>query len=142
VQVEYSPWSIDIEQNDILKTCEELGIAIVACTYFTDSLTIFIQFCSFCLLCAFLPDSPLGRGFLTGQFKSPEDFDASDYRKYNPRFQGEAFTKNLELVEALKKVAEKKGVSVTQLTLAWVMSQGSNIIPIPGTRKISVMYLI
>ncbi|KAI8614764.1 aldo/keto reductase [Chytriomyces sp. MP71] len=109
-QVEYSPWTTDIETNGIKDVCEELGIAIIAY-------------------------SPLGRGFLTGRFKSPADFEEGDYRKYNPRFQGEAFAKNLALVEALTKLAVKKGVSVTQLTLAWVMAQGPCVIPIPGTKK-------
>ncbi|KAJ3139087.1 hypothetical protein HK100_012004 [Physocladia obscura] len=109
-QVEYSPWTTDIESNGILDTCNELGIAIIAY-------------------------SPLGRGFLTGRFKSPEDFEVGDYRHGNPRFQGEAFTKNLAIVTALSDLAAKKGVSVTQLTLAWVIAQGPNIIPIPGTKK-------
>ncbi|KAJ3026589.1 UNVERIFIED_CONTAM: hypothetical protein HDU68_005407 [Siphonaria sp. JEL0065] len=110
-QVEYSPWTTDIETNGILATCNELGIAVIAY-------------------------SPLGRGFLTGRFKSPEDFDENDYRRFNPRFQGEAFTKNLEIVKALEAIAEKKGVSVSQLTLAWVIAQGPNVIPIPGTKSI------
>ncbi|KAJ3324045.1 hypothetical protein HDU76_013503 [Blyttiomyces sp. JEL0837] len=110
-QVEYSPWTLDIEQNGIFETCKELGIAII-------------------------PYSPLGRGFLTGSFKTPEDFPADDYRRYQPRFQGEAFYKNLELVEALKKVASSKGCTISQLTLAWVISQAPDmIIPIPGTTK-------
>ncbi|KAJ3408333.1 hypothetical protein HDV05_005046 [Chytridiales sp. JEL 0842] len=112
VQVEYSPWSLDIEQNDILKTCEELGIAVV-------------------------PYSPLGRGFLTGQIRSPSDFGPDDYRQYQPRFQRDAFYKNLALVDALKKLAEKKGITAAQLTLAWVKAQGVCMISIPGTKKIS-----
>jgi len=110
LQVEYSPWTTDIESNGVLETCKELGIAVVAY-------------------------SPLGRGFLTGQIKSPSDLDPSDWRRTNPRFQGEAFKKNLELVDALKRIAAQKSCAVGQLVLAWVMSQG--IIPIPGTRKIS-----
>ncbi|KAJ3335946.1 hypothetical protein HDU83_009765, partial [Entophlyctis luteolus] len=109
-QVEYSPWSTDIETNGILDTCNELGIAVIAY-------------------------SPLGRGFLTGRFKSADDFEARDYRKYDPRFQGENFQKNLDIVEALARLAEAKNVSVSQLTLAWVISQGPIIIPIPGTKK-------
>ncbi|KAJ3348725.1 hypothetical protein HDU83_001067 [Entophlyctis luteolus] len=109
-QVEYSPWSTDIETNGILDTCNELGIAVIAY-------------------------SPLGRGFLTGRFKSVDDFEAGDYRKYNPRFQGENFQKNLDIVEALARLAKAKNVSVSQLTLAWVISQGPIIIPIPGTKK-------
>ncbi|KAI8850391.1 auxin-induced protein PCNT115 [Chytridium lagenaria] len=112
VQVEYSPWTIDIETNGILDTCRELGIAIVAY-------------------------SPLGRGFLTGQYKSPDDFAADDYRKYNPRFVGENFKKNLALVDALENIAKAKGVTVTQLTLAWVAAQDPLIIAIPGTKKVT-----
>ncbi|KAI9327135.1 aldo/keto reductase [Zopfochytrium polystomum] len=113
LQVEYSPWTVDIEQNDILRTCEELGIAIVAY-------------------------SPLGRGFLTGQIKSIDDLAPTDYRRMNPRFEGENFAQNLKLVDELKAVAADKGVSATQLALAWVMRQSSKvaIVPIPGTRKI------
>ncbi|KAI9331880.1 aldo/keto reductase [Obelidium mucronatum] len=113
-QVEYSPWSTDIETNGILDTCNELGIAVIAY-------------------------SPLGRGFLTGRYKSPDDFEEGDYRRNNPRFQGDAFVKNLEIVKALEKLAEKKGVSVSQLTLAWVLKQGGEkgtVIPIPGTKSI------
>ncbi|KAJ3118728.1 hypothetical protein HDU96_009317 [Phlyctochytrium bullatum] len=112
VQLEYSPWSIDIEQNGILETCKELGIAVVAY-------------------------SPLGRGFLTGQFKSPDDFEEGDYRKFNPRFLGDNFKKNLAIVDALDAIAKKKGVTVTQLTLAWVSAQYEMMIPIPGTKKVS-----
>ncbi|KAI9312298.1 aldo/keto reductase [Zopfochytrium polystomum] len=113
VEIEYSPWTIDIEQNDVLKTCEELGIAIVAY-------------------------SPLGLGFLTGQIKSIDDLAADDYRRYTPRFQPENFAKNLKLVDELKRIASAKGVPATQLTLAWVARQSSkvSIIPIPGTRRI------
>ncbi|KAJ3069332.1 hypothetical protein HDU98_007619 [Podochytrium sp. JEL0797] len=110
-QVEYSPWTTEIEHNDILATCNELGIAVIAY-------------------------SPLGRGFLTGRFRSPEDFEEGDYRKGNPRFQGDAFAKNLEIVKALEKLAEDKKCSVAQLTLAWVMAQGPCVIPIPGTKSI------
>ncbi|KAJ3117913.1 hypothetical protein HK100_000717 [Physocladia obscura] len=110
-QVEYSPWTTDIESNGILDTCNELGIAVIAY-------------------------SPLGRGFLTGRYKTPEDFEANDWRRNNPRFQGDAFYKNLEIVTALSNLAAGKGVSPAQLTLAWVIAQGPNIIPIPGTSKI------
>ncbi|KAI9350654.1 putative oxidoreductase [Obelidium mucronatum] len=110
VQVEYSPWTTDIEHNGILSTCQELGITIVAF-------------------------SPLGRGFLTGQYKSVDDFDATDARRNMPRFQGDAFAQNLKLVEALQAIASRKGVTVAQLTLAWVVAQAPNVIPIPGTKK-------
>jgi len=111
-QVEYSPWSVDIELDDRLAVCKELGIAVVAY-------------------------SPLGRGFLTGEIKSPDDLPEGDWRRTNPRFQAEAFVKNLELVESLKALAVKKGVTVAQFTLAWVLAQSPIIIPIPGTRKVS-----
>jgi aryl-alcohol dehydrogenase-like predicted oxidoreductase len=109
-QVEYSPWTLDIETDGRLSVCKELGIAVVAY-------------------------SPLGRGFLTGAIKSPDDFAADDFRRHVPRFQGDAFQANLKLVDALSALAAKKGVSASQLTLAWVMAQGA--IPIPGTRKVS-----
>jgi len=113
-QVEYSLWTQDIETNDILKTCRELGIAIVAY-------------------------SPLGRGFLTGQIKKPEDLADDDWRKRNPRFQGENFNKNLELVEEINKLSQSKKVTASQIALAWVLSKGNDIIPIPGTRRISYL---
>ncbi|KAL2919988.1 hypothetical protein HK105_200054 [Polyrhizophydium stewartii] len=109
-QVEYSPWCLDIETDDRLATCRELGIAIIAY-------------------------SPLGRGFLTGAIKSPADFDPTDYRKFLPRFQPGAFEKNLELVREFEKIAAAKGVTVSQLCLAWVMAQGDDVIPIPGTKR-------
>ncbi|KAJ3106896.1 hypothetical protein HDU97_005383 [Phlyctochytrium planicorne] len=112
VQYEYSPWTIDIEENGVLDTCKELGIAIVAY-------------------------SPLGRGFLTGQIKSIDDFDKDDYRRRSPRFMGDNFEKNLALVEALKAVAAKKGVSAGQLALAWVAHQYEYMFAIPGTKKVS-----
>ncbi|KAJ3177865.1 hypothetical protein HK101_010187 [Irineochytrium annulatum] len=112
VQCEYSPWFVDIETNGIMDTCKELGIAIV-------------------------PYSPIGRGFLTGQIKSLDDMPANDYRRLLPRFQGDTFAKNLELVDALEKLAKRKGVTAAQLTLAWVASQGDMIISIPGTTKVS-----
>lgn len=113
VQIEYSPFSLDIEHEDIglLKTCRELGITI------------------FCY-------SPLGRGMLTGQIRSPDDFDDDDFRKYCPRFSKENFPKNLQLVDTLAALAKKKGCTVGQLTLAWILAQGQDFIPIPGTTKI------
>ncbi|KAH8547781.1 aldo/keto reductase [Umbelopsis sp. PMI_123] len=110
VQMEYSPWSLDIEKNDVLKTCRELGISIIAY-------------------------SPLGRGFLTGTLRSVDDLEATDYRRINPRFQGENFKKNLELADSIKAVAENKGVTSAQVTLAWLLAQGDDIFVIPGTRK-------
>ncbi|KAM3072528.1 hypothetical protein ACMFMG_009324 [Clarireedia jacksonii] len=114
VQIEYSPFAIDIEQNDVLKTCRELGVAVIAY-------------------------SPLGRGFLTGQYKSRDDFEEGDFRLYSPRFSEENFPKNLALVEKFKQIASKKGCTPGQLTLAWLMAQGDDIIPIPGTKKIKYL---
>jgi aryl-alcohol dehydrogenase-like predicted oxidoreductase len=110
VQSEYSLWSRDVE-GKVLDTCRELGIA-------------------------FIPYSPLGRGFLTGQFKSVEDFAPDDQRRSQPRFQGENFARNLELVNHIEAMAARKGCTAAQLALAWVLAQGPNIIPIPGTRRI------
>jgi len=109
-QIEFSPWTPDILNNGILDTCRELGITVVAY-------------------------SPLGRGFLTGQYKSPDDFEEGDFRKMNPRFQGEAFKENLKLVDELRDQAIKKNCSAGQLALAWVLAKGDDIIPIPGTKK-------
>jgi aryl-alcohol dehydrogenase-like predicted oxidoreductase len=79
--------------------------------------------------------SPLGRGFLTGAIKSPEDFEPDDYRRSNPRFQGENFARNLELVNKVKQLAKEAGVTSSQLALAWVLAQGEDIVPIPGTKR-------
>jgi len=110
LQSEYSLWSLDVE-TDIIPTCRELGISLVAY-------------------------SPLGRGFLTGQIKKFEDLAVDDWRRSNPRFQGENFSKNLELVHQLEQIAKKKGCTASQLALAWVMAQGDDIIPIPGTKRV------
>ncbi|HEY1015415.1 MAG TPA: aldo/keto reductase [Herpetosiphonaceae bacterium] len=109
VQTEYSLWSRDPE-GGVLAAIRELGIGFVAY-------------------------SPLGRGFLTGQISSFEDLDADDYRRYSPRFQGENFAKNLELVAKVRELAEAKGVTPGQLALAWVLAQGEDIVPIPGTKR-------
>jgi aryl-alcohol dehydrogenase-like predicted oxidoreductase len=109
LQTEYSLWSRDPEE-EILPTLRELGIGFVAY-------------------------SPLGRGFLTGQFKSFDDLEATDYRRYSPRFQGENFQKNLELVDRVNAIAEAKGITASQLALAWVLRQGEEIVPIPGTKR-------
>jgi len=108
LQSEYSLWTRDPE-DEVLPAIRELGIGFVAY-------------------------SPLGRGFLTGQLKSPDDFAADDYRRNSPRFQGDNFTKNLELVERVKSIAEMKGITPGQLALAWVLAQGDDIVPIPGTK--------
>lgn len=110
LQSEYSLWSRDQQDNGCLAACQRLGIA-------------------------FVPYSPLGRGFLTGALQSPDDFGADDYRRFSPRFQGENFTKNLQLVEQVKTLAAAKGVTAGQLALAWVLAQGDYIIPIPGTKR-------
>jgi len=109
LQSEYSLWTRDPE-DELLPTLRELGIGLVAY-------------------------SPLGRGFLTGQLKSPDDFADDDYRRSSPRFQGENFAKNLELVERIKEIAAHKGVATGQLALAWVLAQGDDIVPIPGTKR-------
>ena len=111
VQSEYSLWSRDYE-NDVIPLCAELGIA-------------------------FVPYSPLGRGFLTGEIKSVDDLAADDWRRQNPRFQGENFAANLRIVEEIKAMATAKGVTPAQIALGWVLAQGSHLIPIPGTRRIS-----
>jgi aryl-alcohol dehydrogenase-like predicted oxidoreductase len=108
LQTEYSLWTRDPEA-EILPTCRELGIGFVAY-------------------------SPLGRGFLTGRFQRFEDLPEDDYRRFSPRFQGENFQKNLDLVERIKDIAEEKGCTPSQLALAWVLSQGDDIVPIPGTK--------
>lgn len=110
VQSEYSLWTRDPEQNQVLATCRELGIA-------------------------FVPYSPLGRGFLTGALKSPDDFAEDDYRRFSPRFQGDNFAKNLQLVTQVEQLARDKGVKASQLALAWVLAQGDDIVPIPGTKR-------
>lgn len=109
VQVEYSPWALDIESKeiDLLRTCRELGVAVVAY-------------------------SPIGRGMLSGTLRSPDDLPEGDFRKFSPRFSKENFPKNLKLVDEIVKIAEAKGCTSTQLALAWLMAQGDDIIPIPG----------
>lgn len=109
LQSEYSLWTRDPEQG-VLATCRKLGIG-------------------------FVPYSPLGRGFLTGTITRPEQFPEDDYRRMNPRFQGENFTKNLALVAKVKEVAAHKGCTPGQLALAWVLAQGDDIVPIPGTKR-------
>ncbi|MDQ3088931.1 MAG: aldo/keto reductase, partial [Acidobacteriota bacterium] len=110
LQSEYSLWTRDVEDNDVLKTCRELGIGFVAY-------------------------SPLGRGFLSGDIKQFEDLAEDDYRRHSPRFQGENFDKNLELVKKVEEIAKEKECSTSQLALAWVLAQGDDIVPIPGTKR-------
>jgi aryl-alcohol dehydrogenase-like predicted oxidoreductase len=113
VQTEYSLWSRDAE-DDILNVCKELGVAFVAY-------------------------SPLGRGFLTGQIKKFEDLEPTDYRRISPRFQGENFNKNLELVRKIEALASRKGCTASQLALAWVLAQDDTIFAIPGTKRINYL---
>jgi aryl-alcohol dehydrogenase-like predicted oxidoreductase len=110
LQTEYSLWSRDPEA-EILPTVRELGIGFVAY-------------------------SPLGRGFLSGRYRSPDDFDEDDFRRAHPRFQGENFKRNLELVERVEEIAAEKGVTPGQLALAWVLHQGDDVVPIPGTKHV------
>ena len=110
LQSEYSLWSRDQEGNGCLEACRRLGVA-------------------------FVPYSPLGRGFLTGALKSADDFAIDDFRRFSPRFQGENFGKNLLLVEQVQTLAAEKGVTAGQLALAWVLAQGDHLIPIPGTKQ-------
>ena len=109
VQTEYSLWTRDPE-GEVLPACRELGIA-------------------------FVPYSPLGRGFLSGRFQKPEDLDEDDTRRNHPRFQGENFERNLELVEEVKKIAKAKNATPSQIALAWLLAQGDDIVPIPGTKR-------
>ncbi|MDE4919873.1 aryl-alcohol dehydrogenase-like predicted oxidoreductase [Cupriavidus metallidurans] len=111
LQTEYSLWTRDVDENGIMATCERLGIG-------------------------FVPYSPLGRGFLTGAIRTPDDFDADDYRRTNPRFMGENFARNLQLVDAVRALASEKGCSPAQLALAWVLTRGEHVVPIPGTRRV------
>ena len=109
LQTEYSLWTRDVEQ-EILPTVRELGIGFVAY-------------------------SPLGRGFLSGRFRKPEDIPADDYRRSHPRFQGENLQRNLDLVKKVEEIAREKKVTASQLALAWLLSRGKEIVPIPGTKR-------
>jgi aryl-alcohol dehydrogenase-like predicted oxidoreductase len=113
VQTEYSLWSRDPE-DDLLPTVRELGIGYVAY-------------------------SPLGRGFLSGEIRSQADLDPNDYRRHSPRFMGDNFNRNLELVDRVKEIAAEKGVTASQLALAWLLHQGEDIVPIPGTKRRSYL---
>ena len=115
LQTEYSLWTRDVEENGILATVRELGIGFVAY-------------------------SPLGRGFLTGQFKSFDDLPADDFRRANPRFQGENFDRNISLVHEVERLAAERKITPAQLALAWVLGRGEDIVPIPGTKR--VKYLV
>jgi aryl-alcohol dehydrogenase-like predicted oxidoreductase len=113
VQTEYSLWSREVEV-EVLPVLRELGIGLV-------------------------PYSPLGRGFLTGEIQKFEDFAPDDYRRFSPRFQGDNFNKNLRLVNHLRDLAKLKGVSASQLALAWVLAQGDDLVPIPGTKRVKYL---
>jgi aryl-alcohol dehydrogenase-like predicted oxidoreductase len=113
LQTEYSLWSRDPE-DAILPTVRELGIGFVAY-------------------------SPLGRGFLSGRFRSPSDFPDDDFRRHHPRFQGENFERNMQLVERVEELASEKGVTAGQLALAWVLHRGGDVVPIPGTKRVSYL---
>lgn len=112
VQTEWSLFTRDVEDNGVLATVRELGIG-------------------------FVPYSPLGRGFLSGKIRSFEDLEPDDFRRSSPRFQGENFARNLELVGRVGQLAHDKGVTPSQLALAWVLAQGEDVVPIPGTRRIA-----
>ena len=109
LQTEYSLWTRDVE-DEILPTVRRMGIG-------------------------FVPYSPLGRGFLTGRFKSDDALDAADYRRHSPRFQGENFTRNVDLLKEVEALAAEKNATASQIALAWVMAQGDDIVPIPGTKR-------
>jgi aryl-alcohol dehydrogenase-like predicted oxidoreductase len=111
LQNEWSLWSRDLEENGQLATARDLGVSIVAY-------------------------SPLGRGFLTGAIKSPDDFASDDFRRSSPRFMGDNFQKNLDLVHHIQQLAVEKGCTTSQLALAWLLAQGRDVIPIPGTKRV------
>src|SRR4029077_1550832 len=111
LQSEYSLWSREVEVNGVLATCRELDVT-------------------------FVPYSPLGRGFLTGAIQRLEDLDPSDWRRTNPRFGENALQENLKVAATIKELASEKGVTSAQLALAWVLSQGKDIVPIPGTKRL------
>ena len=110
LQSEYSLWTRDVEDNDVIVACRELGIGLVAY-------------------------SPLGRGMLSGEIKKFDDLAEDDYRRHNPRYQGENFDKNLQLVEKIEEIAKEKSVTTSQFALAWVLAQGNDVVPIPGTKR-------
>jgi aryl-alcohol dehydrogenase-like predicted oxidoreductase len=114
LQTEYSLWTRDVEENGVLNTVRELGIGFVAY-------------------------SPLGRGFLTGEYKSFDDLPEDDFRRRNPRFQGENFAKNIELVRAVETLAAEKKATSAQVALAWVLSRGDDVVPIPGTKRVKYL---
>jgi aryl-alcohol dehydrogenase-like predicted oxidoreductase len=114
LQSEYSLWSRDPEDDGVLAACRELGIGFVAY-------------------------SPLGRGFLTGAIRTPDDFGTDDFRANNPRFQGENFQRNLDMVDRVHELAREKDCTPGQLALAWVLAQGDDVVPIPGTKRVAYL---
>jgi aryl-alcohol dehydrogenase-like predicted oxidoreductase len=114
LQTEYSLWTRDVEENGVLTTVRELGIGFVAY-------------------------SPLGRGFLTGRFKTFDDLPADDFRRANPRFQGDNFERNLDLVREVERLARARGVTAGQIALMWVLARGEDIVPIPGTKHVKYL---
>ena len=114
LQTEYSLWTRDVETNDVLATCRELGISFVAY-------------------------SPLGRGFLSGRFRSPDELPEGDWRRNSPRFQGENFTANLRLADAVQALAKARSCTASQIALAWVLSRGEDVVPIPGTKRMEFL---
>lgn len=114
LQSEYSLWTRDVEENDVLVACRELGVG-------------------------FVPYSPLGRGFLSGAIRKFEDLAEDDYRRQSPRFQGENFERNISLVRRIEEIAAEKGITASQLALAWVLAQGDDIVPIPGTKRVKYL---
>jgi aryl-alcohol dehydrogenase-like predicted oxidoreductase len=114
VQTEYSLWTRDPESNGVLDTCRELGIG-------------------------FVPYSPLGRGFLSGRFASYDEIPDNDFRKRNPRFAGEAFDENMKLAAKVKEIAQEKDATPAQLAIAWVLAQGEDLVPIPGTKRVKYL---
>jgi aryl-alcohol dehydrogenase-like predicted oxidoreductase len=114
LQTEWSLWTRDVEENDVLATVRELGIGFVAY-------------------------SPIGRGFLSGEIRSLDDLAPDDFRRHNPRFQGDNFARNLQLVDKVREIAQEKGVTATQLALAWVLAQGQDVVPIPGTKRVKYL---
>lgn len=111
IQTEYSLWERDVEENGVLETCRELGIG-------------------------FIPYSPIGRGFLTGNITKNTSFDDGDFRKTLPRFQEKIFEANLRLIDVLKEIAKQKNCTLAQLSLAWLLAQGDFVVPIPGTKTL------
>jgi aryl-alcohol dehydrogenase-like predicted oxidoreductase len=114
LQTEWSLWTRDVEENGVLATVRELGIGFVAY-------------------------SPIGRGFLSGEIRSLDDLAPDDFRRHNPRFQGDNFATNLHLVDKVREIAAEKGVTATQLALAWVLAQGQDVVPIPGTKRVTYL---